>query len=154
MIDITELTNDHVTTFQSIPEVVAELTGQDPSKIIGWIDHNADMNQFRRGQFEMEDGSVLVAYIETLNGETPNQTGKWIHKFSYFVRAREGASAYTLINALVDGVPDPGDGQRWRTCGLMGGILPVSITQIERLEDDAEIDYYAIHAELSESGDA
>ena len=78
----------------------------------------------------------------------------WSHRIELYVRAMTGASAMTLIDDIVNGIPpDPGDGLRWHYCPIMAGLLPTNITGIARLIDEEGIDYFVIQTETPETGD-
>jgi hypothetical protein len=77
-----------------------------------------------------------------------------MHRFQFFVRAQRGASALDLINLIVDGVPNPGDGLRWRYCPVMAGVLPAVISSINRPIDEEGIDYFSLTVDTTETGDS
>ena len=151
MVDLIALTNAHVDAFRRIPELVAALGG-DPNAIQPYIDVNPEKNSTAAAVYQMPPGSILVIWQETLFAEGDMEA--WMHRVQTFIRARRGDSALTLINLLVNGVPEPGDGQRWRYCPLMDGVLPSQITEISRLEDSEGVNYYAVTTATNESGDA
>jgi hypothetical protein len=151
VIDLIALTDAMVTTFRNIPELVAALDSR-PENISGYIDVNPDKNSVAKAIYQMQPGTVLVAWQETLFEAAEMEA--WSHHFQYYVRARRGASALDLITKLVNGVPVPGDGLRWRFCPLMPGLLPTNILEIARVVDEEGIDYFAITSETQETGDA
>ena len=151
MVDLIQFTNATVDAFRRIPDLVTALGG-DPNAISGYIDRNPDANSWSLAVYQMPPGSLLVIWQETLFSE--GEMEAWMHRYQYFIRARRGDSALTLINLLVDGIPVPGDGQRWRYCPLMDGLLPTQITEIARLTDSEGIDYYAVTTATNETGDA
>ena len=59
-----------------------------------------------------------------------------------------------LIDKIINGIPVPGDGLRWRYCPVMPGVLPANITDITRPSDTEGIDYHSIVMEIKETGDA
>jgi hypothetical protein len=146
------LTEATVTTFRNIPELVALLADGNPDNISGYIDLNPDKNSTSKAVYQMPPGTVLVIWEDTTFD--PAAMGPWLHRFTYFVRARRGASALEVMHTLVDGVPNPGDGLRWRFCPLVPGVLPANVTRIGRVQDEEGIDYHVIETEIQETGDA
>jgi len=139
------------TALQNIPELVA-LLGGDTAAIEAYIDRNPDRNSVGVAIYQMKPGSVLIVWKETLFNQ--GEMEAWAHRIEIFVRASRGNSSLDLITAIVNGVPVPGDGQRWRLCPLMAGVLPTAITEISRPQDEEGIDYFSILTETQETGDA
>jgi hypothetical protein len=140
-----------VSTLRSIPELVTMLGG-DPAAVDGYIDRNPDRNSVAAAIYQMKPGSVLVGWLETFL--TQGEMEGWLHRVVIFVRAARGESSLDLIAAIVNGVPDPGDGQRWRYCPIMAGVLPTNVVEIARPTDEEGIDYFSITTETKETGDA
>jgi hypothetical protein len=151
LVDLIALTNAQVDAFRRIPDLVAALGG-NAEAIAGYIDRNPDYNSWSNAVYQQPPGSILVIWQETMFSE--GEINAWMHRYQYFVRARRGDSALTLLELLVNGVPDPGDGMRWRYCPLMDGVLPTNITTISRLTDSEGIDYFAVETATNETGDA
>lgn len=156
MVDLQELTEAFVAKLRAIPELVAALGPDpltpDPNRIFGYIDDNPDNNSISNAAYEQEPGSILVGWQETLISE--EEMPAWTHMYQFYIRApRRGASALKLITLLVNGVPNPGDGLRWRYCPVMSGVLPTNITDCERLVDSEGIDYFAVTTATKETGD-
>jgi hypothetical protein len=151
LVDLIELTDAMVNALRAVPEVVA-LLGGDPEAIAGYIDRNPDRNAIGAAIYQMKPGSVLVAWQETFLSE--GEMEGWSHRYVIFVRASRGESSLDLLVAIVNGVPIPGDGQRWRYCPLMPGVLPTNVTEISRPTDEEGIDYFSILTETKETGDA
>ena len=153
MVDLTQLTLALVDTFQRIPELVEALDG-DPARVFGYLDANPDRNSLTRAIYEQPDGTVMVAWDETGMTESSQGMSRWEHRYYFTCRADADASALVLITLLVNGVPNPGDGLRWRMCPVMDGVQATEIIEITRLQDREGIDYYAIHGRIYETGDA
>lgn len=151
MVNFIVLTNAIVTTLASVPELVAALGG-DSANIIGYIDTNPDHNSVSLAIYKQKPGSVMVIWQETLL--TQGDMEGWLHQFVIFVRAARGASPLDLIDLIINGIPVPGDGLRWRYCPVMLGVLPTNITDITRPSDTEGIDYHSIVCEIKETGDA
>jgi hypothetical protein len=151
VVNLIELTNAFVSTLRAIPELVQALEGLSES-ISAYIDLAPTVNSLTKAVYQMKPGSVLVAWQETLLLE--GEMAVWDHRHDFFVRASRGGSALALINLIVDGVPVPGDGQRWRYCGVMDGVYPTQVVDITRVPDEEGIDYFIITTETKEIGDA
>lgn len=149
MIDLGELTEATVDTFQLIPEVV-QLLG-DAQMIYGYYYLGAAEKKLTRAYYQTPPGSILVAWIETVRNETTE--GWWLHRFHYILRGATDGSSLDLLTALLNGVPVPGDGQRWRLCGFMDGVNPATILEVSRQPDQEGRDYIQILAEILETGD-
>jgi len=151
MVDLEDLTNALVDALRRVPELVAALGG-DPMRIMPYIDNNPDFNSLSAAAYEQEPGSVLVGWDDTQI--TEDEMPQWLHNHLFYVRAqRKGVSALRLVTLLVNGVPDPGDGQRWRFCPVMEGVYRTEIPSIERIQDSEGVDYFAVHAATKETGD-
>jgi hypothetical protein len=151
LVNLTELTNAIVDKLVLIPDLVAALGG-DTANIIGYIDRNPDFNSVSLHLYKQKPGTVMVIWQETLL--TQGEMEAWMHQFVIFVRALRGASPLDLIDKIINGIPVPGDGLRWRYCPVMPGVLPTNITDITRPSDTEGIDYHSIVCEIKETGDA
>lgn len=152
MVSLTDLTNAMVETFQAIPEVVA-LLDQGAASVLAHIDENPTKNSISKAIYQMPAGSLLVVWNGTVIELAVTNMLAWAHVLQVYVRAKRGASALPLINALIDGIPIPGDGQRWRYCPILDGCLPTDVRDIARLIDEEGIDYYVTTTVTQETGD-
>jgi hypothetical protein len=150
LVNFIDLTNAMVSTLRSIPELVTMLG--DAAAVDGYIDRNPDRNSVGSAIYQMKPGSVLVIWLETIL--TQGEMEGWLHRVVIFVRAARGESSMDLIHAITNGVPVPGDGQRWRYCPIMAGVLPTNVVEISRPTDEEGIDYFSITTETKETGDA
>jgi hypothetical protein len=153
MVDLTQLANALVDTFQRIPELVAALNNEDPDSVFAYLDSTPDRNSLTSAIYEQPAGTVMVAWDETGKNDSGDMSA-WEHRYFFTCRAATDQSSLALINLLVDGVPVPGDGQRWRYCPVMDGVNAAEIIEITRIQDREGIDYHAIHARITETGDA
>jgi hypothetical protein len=151
LVSFIDLTEAMVTALRAIPEVVA-LLGGDPLAITSYIDRTPDKNSVSAAIYQMRAGSVLVIWRETLLAE--GDIEGWVHNIEICLRAARGDSVLELGIAIINGTPVPGDGQRWRYCPLMEGVLPTTIPVINRPMDEEGIDYFTIMTETKETGDA
>ena len=151
MVSLIEITNAMAAKMQSIPELVA-LLDNGAGSVISYIDENPNRNSSSNAIYQMPAGSLLVVWNGTVMeaGETMEA---WIHMIQIFVRARRGDSALAVIDALMDGIPIPGDGLRWRYCPIMDGVLPTEVKDISRLIDEEGIDYFVVSTFTQETGD-
>jgi hypothetical protein len=150
MIDLRQLTDATVDTFRLIPEVI-EILG-DEQYIRAYVYQNPAQNELMTAVYQTPAGSILVAWIETVANDADD--GWWLHRFHYILRGTTTGSSLDLLTALLNGVPVPGDGMRWRLCGLMPGLEPAKILEVSRQPDEEGIDYVQITAEIKETGDA
>jgi len=154
VIDSIALTNALTTTLQNIPELVAELPNADPNRIVPYIDLNPEFNSVTNTIYEMPSGLIYVIWEGFQLNEKENEAGMWIHRLSVHCRADTGKKVQTLVKYVVDGVPVPGDGERWRDCGIIDGALPADVKEGIRQPDREGIDYFTVSIEIHESGDA
>ena len=140
-----------VDAFRKIPELVTALNNE-PEAIAGYYDLNPDRNSLANAIYTQAPGSILVAWTETLFAE--EEVTCWAHMYEYYVRARRKGSPMEVITALVNGIPIPGDGQIWRYCPVMDGVLPTQVINISRIPDAEQIDLFVIRTETKETGDA
>lgn len=148
MVSVIELTNAMVATLQKIPELEPLLE----NGIVGYIDENPTKNSIQNAIYQMPAGSLLVVWQGT-NLQAAQTMEAWLHVLQIYVRAQRGRSALEIIDALVDGVPVPGDGLRWRFCPLIPGVLPTAIHEIVRIADEEGIDYFVVTTATQETGD-
>jgi len=149
MIHFTDLVNAMAQTLLNISEVVAELAAEEPVK--AYIDYNPTSISVEKAIYQMQAGQLLVMWVETaLMVETMS---KWSHRVEILIRAKKDQSPYELIALIMNGVPDPGDGQMWRLCPLLPGTLPTNVLGISRRTDSEGVDYAVIETETAETGD-
>jgi hypothetical protein len=152
VVSFTGITSAMVDTFQRIPELVAMLD-QGTASIIGYIDENPVKNSMSKAIYQMPAGSLLVVWNGTTLESGADSMLGWAHMLQVFVRAKRGGSALAVMNALVDGIPVPGDGQRWRYCPILDNCLPTEVRDLSRLIDEEGIDYYVVTTITQETGD-
>ena len=151
MVNYIDLTNAFVATLQAIPQLVADLANGADS-IIGYIDMQPTHNTVAATIYSQPPGTVLVVWEETVLSE--GDMSMWLHRVRFYLRAQRDQSVYTIIDDLIDGVPVPGDGQRWHYCPVMAGLDPTEVRRIARETDPEQIDIIVIETETRETGDA
>jgi hypothetical protein len=151
LVSLIALTDAMVAALRAVPELV-DLLGGDPNAINAYLDQPPERNSLGSAIYRMKPGSVLAAWQETFL--TQGEMEGWLHRIVIFVRAARGESSLDLIGAIINGIPVPGDGLRWRFCPLMDGVLPTTISEISRPTDEEGIDYFSIMTETKETGDA
>lgn len=152
MIDVIALTNAMVATLQRIGPLTA-LLDEGAAGIVGYVDENPTRNSARKAVYQMPAGSLLVLWSGTTMEARTESMEAWVHLLQIYVKAQRGRSALEILSALVDGVPVPGDGLRWRYCPLMDGVLPTSVRDIIREPDEEGIDYFVVNSTTQETGD-
>jgi hypothetical protein len=115
MINPAELVDLFVAKLRAIPELVAEMEGDD-QRIYAYHDSYPKRVSLPLAIYEMPVPAVMVAW----QGTTPGTFGAseaWKHNISLYLRARETFAAdppsayYKLFSLIVNGTPN-GSGQR------------------------------------------
>jgi hypothetical protein len=149
MINYNDLVNAMVTSFGNIAQLLGMLAPADP--VVPYIDSNPQNNSVMKARYQMQPGQVMVAWLETNFAQ--EEMGKWLHRVEIYVRAMRNQSDGDVVAAIMNGIPDPGDGQCWRNCPIMTGVLPTNVLSINRVTDEEGIDYSVILTETAETGD-
>lgn len=149
MIALGSLVNAMASTLSGIPEIVAILAPVDP--VVAYIDLNPTANSVDKAIYQMQPGQVLVIYRGS--DLTEGEMSKWSHAVEICLRSLPGASDLDLIDAIMAGVPNPGDGMVWRNCPILPGLLPTTVTRISRTTDTEGVDYMLIETTTAETGD-
>jgi len=150
MVSYLDLTNAMVDALRRIPELVADLDPPDPASIIGYIDSNPP-NSLALARYQQKGGTVLVAVTETILAE--GEMAWWVHRVEFTVRPQRLQSTYKIVDDIMRGVPNPGDGERWYRCPVMAGLDPTQIMRLARDSDTEQIDFWTIETETKETGD-
>lgn len=149
MIKFADITNAMAQTMLRIPGLVAELAPANP--VVAYIDMNPGRNSVEKALYEMQPGQLLVVWVET--ALIIEEMSKWSHRMDICCRALPGHSDFDLVDLIMQGVPVPGDGQIWRQCPIMSGVLPTDVSGITRRTDSEGVDYAVILTETAETGD-
>jgi len=153
MVDLVDLTNAFVDTLQRIPELVADLADASPASVVAYLDENPRRLTTSGAIYQQKPGTVLVVWREMLFNES-DEMSMYQHMVEFYARAKVGGSVLKLATEIVNGTPVPGDGQRWKLCGVMPGVLPSDILDVVRETDSEGIDYIKIITRTNEIGDA
>jgi hypothetical protein len=149
MIGLASLVNAMAATLSGIPEVVQILAPTDP--VVAYLDLNPTANSVDKAVYQMQPGQVLIVYRGS--DLTEGEMSKWSHTLEIVIRSLPGASDLDLIDAIMAGVPNPGDGMVWRNCPLLDGLLPTQVMRISRNTDTEGVDYILIETTTLETGD-
>jgi hypothetical protein len=150
LVSFVDLINAMTDALQRVPELVAALNG-DPANIIPYIDRNPLSLSIANATYTQKPGTVMVSWKETAFRHA--EMTAWVHTNEIVVRAQRDVSPLDIIQLIVNGVPVPGDGQRWRICPLMPGVNATDVLGIARTQDTELIDYFVITTETTETGD-
>lgn len=132
-----------------IPEVMALLAAENP--IDAYIDSNPTRNEVDLAIRQMQSGQLLLIWKDTIL--QTGTMGKWLHTVDICVKPLEDQSYMDLIAAVVNGVPNPGDGMYWRNCPLLDGVYPTSVTRQAWETNTEAVNYGLIVTETLETGD-
>jgi hypothetical protein len=149
MINDDDLTAAFVAKLQALDQLVLLLGSVDD--VVGYFDSGADRNNMDAAIYEMKPGTVMVMWEETVL--TEGEMEAWVHRVNFHVRAPRGQSSQSVIATIVNGIPVPGDGLRWRYCPVLSGVLPTEVKRIYPQKDSEGVDYYTIACETRETGD-
>jgi hypothetical protein len=105
-----------------------------------------------RAVYQQPNGSVLVAWTGTATSGTTGELQAWEHTVEIYVRAAKRSSPLTLLQAVIDGVPE-GQDLRWRYLCVNDYVLPPEISEVVRVIDEEGIDYFLIRTLFREKGD-
>jgi hypothetical protein len=152
MVSLADLTNAIVDALRRIQPLVADLEPPVPASIIAYIDSNPVRQNLESAKYSMAPGTVVVAAVESI--QTEGEMARWLHRVEFYVRPQKGQTTFKIIDDIMRGVPDPGDGQRWYFCPVMAGVDPTSVMLLTRVSDPEQIDYWTIQTETKETGDA
>lgn len=129
MISPTTLQNAIITQLRAIPELIA-LVG-DEEAIQAYDDESLVHGHPETSAADMLGVSVLVVWA---GAEMPRQgeTRGWSHRFRFYLKADSITSYYSLVQAIVDGVPAPpaGDG----VTSFLDGVVHPECDGVQDLE--------------------
>lgn len=153
MVDLTAFTNGMVEVLRRIPELIAELSPSVPESVMGYIDIQPGQNAVASAIYGQRPGSVLVVWRDAMMTVGSGGIANMAHHADLYVRAQRNQSPFRIIHAVTNGVPDPGDGQRWYVCPWLDGLQRTEILTVERETDTEQIDLMVIRTETYEQGD-
>lgn len=149
MVGKRSLVNAIASTLALIPEVMLLLADTDP--IDAYVDDNPTRNEIPRAIYQMQAGQLLIVWRETRLQR--DQMGKWLHTVEICTKPLQDQSNMDLMDAVVNGVPNPGDGMYWRNCPVLPGLLPTEVTEMTFRQNTEGLDYGSIMTETLETGD-
>jgi len=135
-------------TLENIPELTLLLDPVVPVKVYPDI---ASKNSVEKALYQMQPGQLLLIWEETLLIEA--EMSKWDHRVEICFRALPGNSEFDIGDAIMAGVPVPGDGLMWRLCPVMSGVLPTNVGPLIRRTDSEGVDYHVVATATAETGD-
>jgi len=141
-----DITNAMAATLGNIPELVAELAPTDP--IQAYIDKSPVYNSTAKAIYQMQPGQLLVLWRDTVIAT--GEMSRYVHAVDICVRALKGNSDLDLVDLILTGVPQPGDGLPWLRCPILPFLYPTDVTRIGRETDTEGVDYTVIVTETAE----
>jgi hypothetical protein len=156
MINPAELVDALVAKLRAIPDLVAEMEGDD-QRIYSYHDSYPKRVSLPLAIYEMPVPAVMVAW----QGTTPGTFGAneaWKHNISLYLRARETFDAdppsayYKLFSLIVNGAPN-GSGQKLLYTTVHDGCYPMDTPSIHRVADEQGTDYFEVAVSFTEIGD-
>lgn len=152
MVNLIDLTNAMADALRRIPQLVADLDPATTASVIAYIDEHPATNSLSAAVYGQKPGTVLIGWVGTVLTETENLAG-YDHALTIFIRAKRGESPYALVDDIMNGIPDPGDGMPWLFCPLLPGLLPTTVPEIPRQTDEEGIDHITIQTHTQELGE-
>jgi hypothetical protein len=157
MLNPDDLVAAWVAAFQSTPDLVAALGGENGAGVQSYIDAFPQSNNLRLAIQALKTGSLLVVYMGTGKARVGSAI-QFSHRFSFIAKAPIGGSYGAIFNAFVNGVPDGGTLPLLRTeihpaCYPMDLDLPSSQRNSLLVSvDGTTLDYFEFSASLTETG--
>jgi hypothetical protein len=146
---LVDITNAMANTLASIPALVAALAPVNP--IQPYIDLTPQRASTDQAIYQMQPGQLLVLWRESVM--TTGAMTRYSHTVHICVRALQGGSDLDLIDLIMTGVPEPGDGLPWLRCPILPFAMPTEVPRIGRDTDTEGIDYGLIVTETAEVAD-
>jgi len=141
-----DITNAMAAALGNIPALVAALAPVNP--IQAYIDQSPVYNSTAKAIYQMQPGQLLVLWRDTV--VTQGEVSRFSHTVDICLRALKGNSDLDLIDLVLTGVPQPGDGLPWFYCPLLPNLYPTNIMRIGRETDTEGVDYPVIVTETAE----
>ena len=145
-----------VARLRAIPELVAEMNGE-PRRIRAYHYRYPREASLARALYELDSPALLVVW----RGTEPGRFGRdavWQHRFSLFLRSREifdqeaATAAYQIVELLIDGIPEGGDGQRMLDTVIDPSCYPMDVPRVVAASDVEGVDVFEVELRLTEIG--
>jgi len=156
MIDPSELVDNLVALLRDIPELVAEMEG-DEQRIFAYHDRYPKHSSLAEAIHQMPAPSIMVAW----QGTSPGSFGGvdvWRHQVTLYLRARETfdgdppTAYYRLFRLITKGVPASA-GVPMLNAAVHSSCYPMDLPQIQRQTDAEGLDYFEVPLSFTEIGD-
>ena len=156
MINPAELVDSLVTLLREIPDLVAEMGG-DEQRIYAYHDQYPKRSSLADAIHQMPAPSIMVAWQGTAPG-TFAGNDVWKHQMSLFLRARETfdgeppTAYYRLFRLITKGVPATA-GVPMINATVHPSCYPMDVPSIQRATDAEGLDYFEVSMSFTEAGD-
>jgi hypothetical protein len=156
MINPAELVDSLVTLLRDIPDLVAEMGG-DEQRIYAYHDQYPKRSSLADAIHQMPAPSVMVVWQGTAPG-TFAGNDVWKHQMSLFLRARETfdgeppTAYYRLFRLITKGVPATA-GVPMINATVHPSCYPMDVPSIQRATDAEGLDYFEVSMTFTEIGD-
>ena len=157
MINPSEISDNLVALFRSIPELVAEMEG-DPERIQAYHDAYPDRVSAALAMYELSSPGILVIWQGTQPGTFGNSE-VWKHQFSLILRARDEwkgeppAGYYRIFRLLWNGSPD-GSAPGLQRAVVHTDCQPADVPTIARATPQEGMDFFEVSVTFTEIGDS
>jgi len=151
-----ELVDNLVALLRDIPELVAEMGG-DEQRIFPYHDQYPKRASLAAAIHEMPAPGIMVAW----QGTTPGALGGmdvWKHQVTLYLRSRETfdgepqTAYYRLFRLITKGVP-ASMGIPMMNATVHGACHPMDLPLIQRQTDAEGLDYFEVPLTFTEMGD-
>ncbi|MBI4905115.1 MAG: hypothetical protein HY820_15885 [Acidobacteria bacterium] len=156
MIDPAELVENLVALLRGIPELVAEMGG-DEQRIFAYHDQYPKRSSLANAIHQMPTPSVMAVW----QGTAPGSFGTaevWKHQVTLYLRARETfdgeppTAYYRLFRLVTKGVPASADVPMLNAT-VHASCHPMDLPLIQRQTDAEGLDYFEVPITFTEIGD-
>jgi len=156
VIDASALVDSLVGLLRGIPELVAEMNG-DEQRIYAYHDLYPKKVSLAFAIHQSPAPSIMVAWQGTAPG-TFGGVDVWKHQLSLFLRSRETRDTdpptayYRLFRLITKGVPDS-IGVPMLNATVHTSCYPMDLPSIQRATDAEGLDYFEVNMFFTEAGD-
>jgi hypothetical protein len=156
MIDPAELVDNLVALLRGIPELVAEMGG-DEQRIFAYHDQYPKRSSLANAIHQMPAPSVMAIWQGTAPGYFGNAE-VWKHQVTLYLRARETFDGdpptgyYRLFRLITKGMPTSA-GAPMLNATVHPSCHPMDLPLIQRQTDAEGLDYFEVPITFTEIGD-